>query len=240
MIVRKVDEIEDKFNHRVGVLLEDKNHGVLIAGCCLLTTLLELNPDYVPDFRRHTPTLIRTLRNLVTSGYTNAAEYDIAGITDPFLQARILRLLRVLGAGSVNASDDISDVLAQVATNTEGTKNTGNAILYECVLTIMSIEAESGLRVLGINILGRFLLSRDNNIRYVALSTLQQVVSVDMKAVQRHRATIIDCLKDADISIKKRALDVAYALVNEENIKNMTKDLCSRLCMVVERYSPNR
>ena len=31
----------------------------------------------------------------------------------------------------------------------------------------MSIEAESGLRVLGINILGRFLQSRDNNIRYV-------------------------------------------------------------------------
>ena len=29
----------------------------------------------------------------------------------------------------------------------------------------MSIDAESGLRVLGINILGRFLLSRDNNIR---------------------------------------------------------------------------
>ncbi len=29
----------------------------------------------------------------------------------------------------------------EVATNTEGTKNTGNAILYECVLTIMSIEA---------------------------------------------------------------------------------------------------
>jgi len=76
-----------------------------------------------------------------------------------------------------------------------------------------------------------------------------------MKAVQRHRATIIDCLKDADISIKKRALDVAYALVNEENIKSMTKellnyllvaepsfkeDLCGRLCMVVDRYSPNR
>jgi len=119
----------------------------------------------------------------------------------------------------------------------------------------MSIEAESGLRVLGINILGRFLLSRDNNIRYVALSTLQRVVTVDVKAVQRHRATIIDCLKDTDISIRKRALDVAYALVNEENIKNMTKELlnyllvadtdfkeelCSRICMAVARYSPSR
>lgn len=254
-IIRKVDEIEDKFNHRIGALLEDRNHGVLISGCCLLTTLLELNPDYVLDFRRHIPVLVRALRNMVTSGYTNAAEYDIAGITDPFLQAKILRLLRILGTGSVEASDDMNDILAQVATNTEGTKNTGNAILYECVLTIMSIEAESGLRVLGINILGRFLLSRDNNIRYVALATLQRVVNVDLKAVQRHRATIIDCLKDTDISIRKRALDVAYALINEENIKNMTKELlnyllvadtdfkeelCSRICLAVEKYSPNR
>ena len=84
------------------------------------------------------------------------------------MQAKILRLLRIFGERNVDASDEMNDILAQVATNTEGTKNTGNSILYECVLTIMSIEAESGLRVLGINILGRFLQSRDNNIRYVA------------------------------------------------------------------------
>jgi AP-1 complex subunit gamma-1 len=254
-IIRKVDEIEDKFNKCIGPLLEDRNHGVLISGCCLLTALLELNPSYVSDFRRHIPSLVKVLRNMVTSGYPNAAEYDIAGITDPFLQAKILRLLRILGTRSVSASDDMNDILAQVATNTEGTKNTGNAILYECVLTIMSIEAESGLRVLGINILGRFLLSRDNNIRYVALATLQRVVNVDLKAVGRHKATIIECLKDPDISIRKRALDVAYALVNEDNIKKMTKELlnyllvadtdfkeelCSRICMAVDKYSPDR
>ena len=119
----------------------------------------------------------------MTSGYHSAAEYDIAGITDPFLQAKILRLLRILGTKSADSSDEMNDILAQVATNTEGTKNTGNSILYECVLAIMSIEAESGLRVLGINILGRFLLSRDNNIRYVALATLQRVMTVDMKAI---------------------------------------------------------
>lgn len=55
--------------------------------------------------------------------------------------------------------------LFQVSTKTESNKNAGNAILYECVATIMSVEDNGGLRVLAINILGRFLSNRDNNIR---------------------------------------------------------------------------
>ena len=90
---------------------------------------------------------------------------------------------------------------------------------------------------------------------YVALATLQRVVNVDEQVMQRHRNTIIDCLKDADISIRKRALDVTYSLVDEANIKSMTKELlnyllvaepdfkeelCSKICMAVEKFSPNR
>ena len=112
-IVRKVDEIEDKFNSKIGNLLEDRNHGVLLAGCSLLTALLEVNPSYMKEFRRYVPSLVRALRNMVTSGYTNAAEYDIAGITDPFLQAKILRLLRLFGERSADATDEMNDILAQ-------------------------------------------------------------------------------------------------------------------------------
>lgn len=57
--------------------------------------------------------LVKTLKDVVNSPY--APEYDIAGITDPFLHIRLLKLLRVLGQGDADASECMNDILAQVS-----------------------------------------------------------------------------------------------------------------------------
>lgn len=117
----------------------------------------------------------------------------------------------------------------------------------------MDIKSESGLRVLGVNILGRFLLNTDKNIRYVALTTLLKTVSADYNAVQRHRSTIVECLKDPDVSIRRKAMELCFALINANNVKSMSKELIlflekadaefkticsSNLCISAEKYSP--
>jgi len=199
------------------------------------------------------PTLVRQLKGLTSS--SSAGEHDVGGVSDPFLQVRILRLLRVLGTGDAEASEAMGDVLAQVSTNTDATKNVGNSILYECVLTIMDIESEPGLRVLAVNILGRFLGNKDNNIRYVALNTLLKTISKDINAVQRHRKTVVDCLRDHDISIRRRALELSFALINEGNVRVMVRELLTflekadkefkpiittEICIAADSFAPNK
>ncbi|XP_013379307.1 AP-1 complex subunit gamma-1 isoform X1 [Lingula anatina] len=257
-IVRKVPDLMEMFLPATRTLLNEKNHGVLLAAVCLITEMCKLSIDAVNHFRKDefmevVPQLVRILKNLIMAGYS--PEHDVSGVSDPFLQVRILNLLRLLGKGDAEASEAMNDILAQVATNTETSKNVGHAILYEIVLTIMGIESESGLRVLAVNILGRFLLNSDKNIRYVALNTLLRVVHADYNAVQRHRSTIVDCLKDPDVSIKKRAMELCFALINQNNIRGMAKELlsflekcepefkadcCSNLVTASEKYSPNR
>lgn len=96
-------------------LLSEKNHGVLITGIVLITEMSERSPDTLAHFKKLVPNLVRILKNLIMSGYS--PEHDVNGISDPFLQIKILRLLRILGKDDPETSETMNDILAQVIKN---------------------------------------------------------------------------------------------------------------------------
>lgn len=252
-VIRRVPEYEDIFLEHAKLLLTDQSHGVLLCGASLAIDMIDNNPTLVDTFKAVLPGVIQALKLLASTGY--APEYDVGGIPDPFLQTRLIRLLRAMGQDNPELSGEISDILATIATNTDPSKNVGNAVLYETVLAIFGIAADSSLRVLGINILAKFLTNKDNNTRYTALNTLLKVVELEPAAVQRHRSTVLSCLDDPDISIRRRALELSYALINAQNIRVMIKELLSflehcdaefraplvsQIALNAERYAPTK
>ncbi|KAF8085379.1 hypothetical protein N665_0668s0013 [Sinapis alba] len=94
--VRKVPDLAENFINVASSLLKEKHHGVLITRVQLCYELCTINDEALEFFRKKcTEGLIQTLRDITNSAYQ--PEYDVAGITDPFLHIRLLRLLRVLG-----------------------------------------------------------------------------------------------------------------------------------------------
>jgi AP-1 complex subunit gamma-1 len=251
-IIRKCPELLETVAEKLNTLFEDKNHGVLISGLSLITQVFKQEPSYIEKYRKYLPNLSRFLKNLSSTSYDPG--YDMNGVTDPFLQVKILETLYHFGKNNSEASEEMNDLLASISTNTDTNKNTGNAVLYELVRTIIGIESNSGLKSLASSILGKFLGHKDNNYKYVALNTLQEVAKSDINSVQKHKNVILDCLKDSDISIKRRSLDLVYVIINSNNIKSIMKEclnfiliaenefkleLTTKLCQSLEKYSPS-
>ncbi|XDA78063.1 hypothetical protein R6Z07F_008163 [Ovis aries] len=252
-MIRKVPELSDIFLPPCAQLLHERHHGILLGTVTLITELCERSPAALQHFRKVVPQLVHTLRTLVMTGCST--EHSVSGVSDPFLQVQILRLLRILGRNHEESSETMNDLLAQVATNTDTSRNAGNAVLFETVLTIMDIRSAAGLRVLAVNILGRFLLNSDRNIRYVALTSLLKLVQSDHSAVQRHRPTVVECLWEPDASLSRRALELSLALVNSSNVRAMTQELqgflescppdlrpdcASGILLAAERFAPTK
>lgn len=279
-IVKKVPGAAEAVLDKLINCTAERNHGVLISALGALTECMDVisTTGVVDKIQDRVPVLVTLLKSLILSAY--ATEYDVGAVADPFLQCAILRfftsvvsIVATVEADNNNSNNNstsnassrsayhqsvevISDILAQVATNTDGQRNVGCAVLYECVRTIGAMKnnlADDGLRVLAVNILGRFVLNKDNNIRYVALSTLKSWIAREGAAVQRHRMTIMECLRDSDLSLRRKALELTVALVNADNVRAMVPDLisylgvcspelkpdaCAMLCDVVEQFSP--
>ena len=253
-VVRSCPELIETVEQNLATIFEDKNHGVLLSGLALVEQVFKAEPKIIKKYKKYLVPMIKYLKNLISTSY--APEYDVNGITDPFLQVRILEILGYFGRASSKENEELEALLNSIPSNTDTTrKNTGNSVLYELVRCIFSYESSKSLKGLGGSILGQFLANKDNNYKYLALNTLNDIAKIDIDTVQKHKNVILEFLKDPDIAIKRRSLDLTYLIVNTENIRQIVTEtldfinstsnvefkleLTSKIFYSLEKYSPS-
>ena len=249
-IIRKCPELIENFIDKVPSLLEDKTHSVCLTGINLALEIIRQKPEFISKIKKYHEMFVKLEKNLLSISY--APEFDVNGITDPFLQAKILEIMKFTVKNNKNLSDELGDLFVSVQSITEASKQTGYALQYEIVRTINNLESNAGMKSLSNNILGKFLGSKDLNLKYIALNTLQDVGRYDIGSVTKHKNLILEFLKDKDISLQKRALDLIYLIINKNNLKSITKEcikylpnapieikfeLTSKLVDSIEKYS---
>merc|ERR1740130_1905942 len=89
------------------------------------------------------------------------------------------------------------------------------------------------------DLLGRFISIREANIRYLGLETmarLSQQQPETMDQPKKHQSTILFSLKDPDISIRRRALDLVYSMCDTSTVK---EEVVLKIAILAERFNPD-
>ena len=114
-IIRKCPELTETVADKLKCIFEDKNHGVLLGGLSLASQIFKNEPQYIEKYIKYLSNLMRMMKTLSSTNY--APEYDINGVTDPFLQVKILETLSHFGKDNKETSEEMNDLLASVKLN---------------------------------------------------------------------------------------------------------------------------
>jgi hypothetical protein len=257
-VVQRVRDLAETFKPTVNRLLKHGAHGVVISAINLMADIISVEPSYRTSWTRYVTAFTKILRQLHTSKASR--EFACAVFNDSFLQIRLIRILAMFD----RLSDDLDDVLESIITGVDVKRNTGHALLFQAVETIVATAKKPSLRGLAFSQVGRLFNLREANVIYSALSVFSRVLYAgreivgrtngDSIALQRFKSQIVRCLSHRDASIRRRGLDVISALVDADNVETLIPEvldyvklsdaefrveLVAKIFTAVQRFAPN-
>ena len=257
-IIQKIPELMENFTTSIQPLMKSGVHSIISACLNLIDQIIKIDSTTISSFQKYCKSMAKILRQLHES--RQSKEFYVSTFNDPFLQIKLMKLLSILK----KPSQELDDVLQSIVTGVDIHRNPGRSLLFQAVETIVSTANNPSLRGLAFTQVGRLLQMNDPNVLYSALSVFSRVLyegreivgrtSNDSIALQRYKSQIVHCLSNRDSSIRRRALDVVSALVDETNATTVIPEvldyvkladsefrveLVSKLFTAVQRFAPN-
>ncbi|PWN24370.1 Adaptor protein complex AP-2 alpha subunit [Jaminaea rosea] len=215
---------------RIVAIMDDDDLGVATAVASLVMTMAQDHPD---AFANAYPKAVdRLAKIIVEEDYSE--DYLYYKVPAPWLQVKLLRLLQYWPA-----SDDetikatIHNVLDHIVQNSQNTpknvqrNNAQNAILFEAINLAIHLDTESAVVAKASVLLGKFILSRETNVRYLGLDTMAHLAACveSLEPIKMHQKTIMHSLRDRDISVRRRGLDLLYSMCDVDNARSIVGEM---------------
>eukprot|EP00252_Welwitschia_mirabilis_P025764 TRINITY_DN8191_c0_g1_i1.p1 TRINITY_DN8191_c0_g1~~TRINITY_DN8191_c0_g1_i1.p1 ORF type:complete len:1019 (-),score=209.30 TRINITY_DN8191_c0_g1_i1:385-3441(-) len=221
------------WSERMAQLLDERDLGVLTAVMSLLVALVANNYD---AYWSCVPKCVKILERLARS-QDIPQEYTYYGIPSPWLQVKTMRALQYFPTiEDPNTRRALFEVLQRILMGTDVVKNVNknnasHAVLFEALALVMHLDAEKDMMSQCVALLGKFIAVREPNIRYLGLENMSRMLLVTdvHDSIKRHQAQIITSLKDPDISIRRRALDLLYGMCDVTNAKDIVEEILQYL-----------
>lgn len=163
-------------------------------------------------------------------------DFNYRSVPCPWMQIKILQILALLGCDDMNESKKMYEILRQCLDVTDTEETIGCAVVYECMKTIATIYPNRALVEAAANKAGLYLVASNNNLKYLGITTLSNLIHIDISYGTRHQIFVIDCLNDQDESLKRRTLELLYRMTNTSNVKVICERLISYLRSTVDEY----
>nr|XP_043631643.1 AP-2 complex subunit alpha-2-like [Erigeron canadensis] len=223
----------DGWSDRMTQLLDERNLGVLTSSMSLFVALVSNNHE---AYWSCLPKCVKVLERLAKN-QDIPQEYTYYGIPSPWLQVKTMRALQYFPTvEDPNTRRSLFDVLQRILMGTDVVKNVNknnasHAVLFEALALVMHLDAEKEMMSQCVALLGKFIAVREPNIRYLGLENMTRMLMVTdvQDIIKGHQAQIITSLKDPDISIRRRALDLLYGMCDVSNAKDIVEELLQYL-----------
>ncbi|TKY89433.1 hypothetical protein EX895_001964 [Sporisorium graminicola] len=215
---------------RIIAIMDDDNLGVALAVTSLVMTMAQDHPEaFASSYQK---AVQRMHRIVVENDFT--AEYVYYKVPIPWLQVKLLRLLQYYPSpDDPTLRKTIEKVLDAIINNSQDSpknvqhNNAQNAILFEAINLAIQLDTESAVVSKAAVLLGRFILSRETNVRYLGLDTMAHLAACaeSLEPIKMHQNTIILSLRDKDISVRRRGVDLLYSMCDVTNAKVIVSEL---------------
>ena len=109
--------------------------------------------------------------------------------------------------------------------------NAQNAVLFEAINLVIHLDDEHELMVQISSRLGKFIQSRETNVRYLGLEAMTHLAAraETLEPIKRHQNIIMGSLRDRDISVRRKGLDLLYSMCDPTNSQPIVNELLKYL-----------